>query len=518
MTVRKSDYEVACEWIRANPQRILNWLPRCSPKFVDPSDFTCRSVKEKVSGRWVERMCDPARGENHAVPATKQLDTSFHTFGTCEVCDRFEQQHHREWYDGVRHASWAYQNGAAPSSLQDLVTVSAAGVITAVGSTDPGFTDLLSDSLLGPVGKEVAAFAILSKSQRDTFFANLEVPSSTAPSHPLASTGTWLRGVPSGLSFVDERTFDYANAARDASRELLQWKRWQVVSETVDDETSFYNAARHTSSNTFPKAFWDSYPVNTGSENSAFALVVAYYVPALMPNTLNKNRGCIQKCPPGFYNNWWHSSGARRGMDCVPAQPGFIVASSNAFDQLKCVPGFVTKRHAQTQCAACPAGAYANPEGTSCIPCQPGFFATQVGSLQCSQCAPGSFSADFNQAVCQPCAVGSYQSALGAIACEACAAISPGFTTRLAGTTTQDLCVCSEGYYFDFSQLRCNQCEVEGLECAVGTTNVKNVQHPMPERLPTVKKGFWALPERPELVYRCTSEFRCPGADLNLAN
>ena len=74
-----------------------------------------------------------------------------------------------------------------------------------------------------------------------------------------------------------------------------------------------------------------------------------------------------------------------------------------------------------TSCDACPAGKYANGQGTkACAPCEAGRFNKRKQDVSCQWCAAGRANGATGQRACKACAAGRFSRGDGAKMCTAC--------------------------------------------------------------------------------------------------
>jgi len=162
-------------------------------------------------------------------------------------------------------------------------------------------------------------------------------------------------------------------------------------------------------------------------------------------------------CTPGSYLT---------GGSCVPADPGFFVASAGQSSEILCPVGHYQPVGGQTGCLDAPVGSFVSTVGatsaTACsvgtyqpessqIGCEPapaGSVVSSTGAGSTTPCAPGTYQPDTNQGSCLPARVDPFVSTSGAAMDLPCA---PGTGTN--GLTGQVSCQveappsCNPGSY-----------------------------------------------------------------------
>jgi Tyrosine-protein kinase ephrin type A/B receptor-like len=113
-------------------------------------------------------------------------------------------------------------------------------------------------------------------------------------------------------------------------------------------------------------------------------------------------------CAAGTYSN---------GSTCLPAAPGYYVATDGATSQTPCPPGTYQP----------------NAGAVSCMPAGPGYFVATVASTGQTPCAPGTYQPNAGAAACIAASVDHYVPDAGSTFQLACPA---GTDQPLTGQTS----------------------------------------------------------------------------------
>ena len=174
------------------------------------------------------------------------------------------------------------------------------------------------------------------------------------------------------------------------------------------------------------------------------------------------NNACLA-CPTNTYVDY---SGADNYNDCMacPANSQALQGSSQITD-CKCNPGFY------------------GPLGGPCTPCQTGTYAAVAGQASCTACPANQDSplqsdeitdcacvqgyTGPNGGVCQQCALDTYKTTTGNHSCTSC---EVNTMTLQTGNSNPDSCICTPGYFQNYSNLA-RSCGVFGTESCPVTSS-----------------------------------------------
>jgi len=147
-----------------------------------------------------------------------------------------------------------------------------------------------------------------------------------------------------------------------------------------------------------------------------------------------------------------------------------------------------------------------------CVPCAPGFYKSTTGQTPCEPCGLGTFATGGN-ASCTFCPVGTYGNSSQQSECVQC---PDPFTTEAIAHTSNESCICREGYYGIDGRFvdggSCLPC-VEAMTCPLGSHaehlpgGIREGQGPYPR----VDSGFMTLSTEPFEPYKCLEKDQCLG-------
>lgn len=126
------------------------------------------------------------------------------------------------------------------------------------------------------------------------------------------------------------------------------------------------------------------------------------------------------------------------GTACVPASPGFFVATDGAQAQTACSPGTFQPLAGQTSCLQAAPGFYVNAAAAvAATACDVGKYQPNSGSVSCLSASPGYYVADTASETQAACDLGRYQPAASQANC---LLADPGFYVPTIAAVAQVAC------------------------------------------------------------------------------
>ncbi|GMH70930.1 hypothetical protein TrST_g2374 [Triparma strigata] len=206
-------------------------------------------------------------------------------------------------------------------------------------------------------------------------------------------------------------------------------------------------------------------------------------------------------CPRGEYS-------AMFSAFCLYCPPGTFSNVTAAESCSDCTPGTYSTTGG-LECELCPTGSYSNSDGNViCVDCTAGKQSTGDRTY-CTDCEAGKYS-NLGDPACTTCEVGKYSEGEGNTICLSCGAPPTVLdsTTRAAGATNRDDCVCEPGYYAHAQNMICAEIgtlsmgDDEPVNSSAWAQTIETLD---------LSQGFWRVSTTATFIYPCPVKEVCVG-------